>query len=141
MAEIGKTYQNGEAIVREGEVGDCMYVIPSGQVEVVGSRGTHEVRLGVLGETDFFGEMAIFEREKRMATVRALGEVRVLTVDRKSLLRRISEDPSMAFPLLEKMSHRVRRLDHLSARISAGDRRNRETRPETWERDQSGEAR
>ena len=32
--------------------------------------------------TDFFGEMAIFQREKRMATVRARGEVRVLTVDR-----------------------------------------------------------
>ena len=78
---LGKIYQDGEVIVRQGEVGDCMYVIQEGQVEVVTDEDGTEVRLAVLGEREFFGEMSIFDREVRMATVRALGPVRVLTVD------------------------------------------------------------
>lgn len=70
------------------------------------------MRLAVLGKGNFFGEMAIFEREIRSATVRALGKVRVLTVDKKILLRRISEDPSLALRILEKMSNRIRALDN-----------------------------
>ena len=53
-----------------------MYVIQEGQVDVVADKDGTEVRLAVLGEREFFGEMAIFDREVRMATVRALGPVR-----------------------------------------------------------------
>lgn len=107
---LGRTYQDGEVIVRQGEVGDCMFVIQEGKVEVVAEMGDSEVRLAVREEGDFFGEMAIFERDVRSATVRALGEVRVLTVDKKNFLRRIHEDPSLAFRLVETMSGRIRDL-------------------------------
>jgi CRP-like cAMP-binding protein len=107
---LGRTYQDGEVIVRQGEVGDCMFVIQEGKVEVVAEMGDCEVRLAVREEGDFFGEMAIFERDVRSATVRALGEVRVLTVDKKNFLRRIHEDPSLAFRLVETMSGRIRDL-------------------------------
>jgi len=60
---------------------------------------------------DFFGEMAIFEKESRSATVRAAGEARVLKIDKKTLLRRIREDPLLAVNLLKTMSHRIRELD------------------------------
>ncbi|MGB6122025.1 MAG: cyclic nucleotide-binding domain-containing protein, partial [Bacteroidota bacterium] len=77
--------------------------------------------LAIREEGDFFGEMAVFEREKRMATVRAMGTVRVLTVDKKNLLRRFQEDPSLAFRIVETMSHRIRELSEKVTRQPAGD--------------------
>jgi len=65
----------------------------------------------VLGKGDFFGEMAIFEHEVRSATIRARGEVRALTVDKRTFLRRITEDPSIAFRIVGRMSRRIRELD------------------------------
>lgn len=108
---IGRPYQDGENIVREGEPGDTMFVVQSGSVEVVHSSDGGEHRLAVLGPGDFFGEMSLFEKLQRSATVRSMGESVVLTVDKRTLLRRISEDPLLAFNLLKVMSHRVRELD------------------------------
>ena len=117
---LGKVYQEGEVIVRQGEVGDCMHVIQAGQVEVLQEREGRAVRLAVLGEGDVFGEMALFEGEVRSATVRALGEVRVLTVDKRTFLRRVHEDPSTAFRILQRMSHRIREMDAELVRARAG---------------------
>lgn len=108
-AALGRTYANGEIIVREGETGECMFAIQKGQLEVLRTAGRGEVRLGIMGEGDIFGEMAIFEGEVRSATVRALGEARVLTIDRRTFLRRLQEDPSLAFNLVRIMSKRIRR--------------------------------
>lgn len=108
---LGKMYRDGEAIVCQGEAGDCMYVIQAGQAEVLQEKENQEVRLAVLGEGDVFGEMALFEREARSATVRALGDLRVFTVDKRTFLRQIHQDPSLAFRILQKMSYRIRELD------------------------------
>lgn len=117
---VGKLYQDGEVIVRQGEVGNCMYVIQSGKAEVVEERNEQTVPLAALGENDFFGEMAIFENRVRSATVRALGAVRVLTVDKKTLLRRIQQDPALAFHFLERICNRIRKLDCELARAKTG---------------------
>jgi CRP-like cAMP-binding protein len=114
---LGKMYQDGESIVRQGEVGDCMYVIQEGQVEVVVEEGDKEVRLMVLDTGELFGEMAIVERQVRMATVRALGQARVLTIDQKNFLRRIHEDPSLAWNVVQTMSRRIRELAEEVARL------------------------
>jgi CRP/FNR family transcriptional regulator len=108
---LGKDYHVGEIIVHQGEIGDCMYVIQAGRAEVIQSNEGQEVRLAVLGEGDIFGEMAIFQKERRSATVRALTDVSVLTVDRRILLRRVHEDPSFVFAILQKMSQRIRDLN------------------------------
>jgi flavin-dependent dehydrogenase len=110
IGALGKDYRDGEIIVRQGELGDCMYVIQEGHVEVLIESENHQVQLDILGKNEFFGEMAIFDREIRSATVRALGPARILTVDHKNLMRRIHEDPSLAYHLLQVMSDRVRRL-------------------------------
>jgi CRP/FNR family transcriptional regulator len=110
LGALGKVYQDGETIIRQGEIGDCMYVVQDGCVEVVADVGENEVQLNILGKNEFFGEMAIFEHETRSATVRARGPARILTVDHKSFLRRIHEDPSLAYRLMEVMSNRVRKL-------------------------------
>jgi CRP/FNR family cyclic AMP-dependent transcriptional regulator len=108
---LGTLYGDGDTIVRQGEVGDCMYVVQSGEVEVVQATTRGEQRLAILGTGDFFGEMSVFEREVRSATVRALGEARALKVDKKTLLRRIKEDPLLAVNLLQTLSQRVRDLN------------------------------
>jgi CRP-like cAMP-binding protein len=88
-----------------------MYVVQAGQVEVVQDTERGEQRLAVLETGDFFGEMALFEREVRSATVRALGDARVLKIDKKTLLRRIKEDPLLAVNMLQAMSGRIRELN------------------------------
>ncbi|MBT8443282.1 MAG: cyclic nucleotide-binding domain-containing protein [Gammaproteobacteria bacterium] len=107
---MGKQYSDGDLIVRQGDVGDCMFVIQHGRVEVIAEHDGEEIRLRELGKNDFFGEMAIFEDEVRTATVRALGDARVLTIDKKNFLSGIHEDPSLAFRIVETMSHRIRDL-------------------------------
>lgn len=115
--ELGKIYQDGEVIVRQGEVGDCMYVVQEGKVEVVLETEGREIRLAELGEGELIGEMAIFDREVRMATVRAFGKARVLTVDERNFLRRVHEDPSLAYRLVRTMSQRIRELTTEVARL------------------------
>ena len=111
IGALGKLYQNGEVIVRQGEMGDCMYVVQEGTVEVVVESGDRQVVLNVLGKNQFFGEMAIFDNEVRSATVRALGAARILTVDHKNLLKRIHEDPSLAYRVMDVMSKRIKQLN------------------------------
>ena len=115
---LGKNFQDGEIIVRQGEVGDCMYVVQEGSVEVFFESGDQDIHLNILGEGEFFGEMAIFEHETRTSTVRARGPVRLLTVDHKNLLHRIHEDPSLAYRLMEVMSNRIDRLSEEVARLN-----------------------
>lgn len=114
---LGREYRDGELIVREGDKGDCMYVVQEGEVEVFVGRDGEPVRLAVRGVGEFFGEMAIFENEVRSASVRALGGARVLTIDRRNLMKRLHEDPALACSLVESMSRRVRELSNELARI------------------------
>jgi CRP-like cAMP-binding protein len=108
--DLGRLYQDNDILCREGENGDHMFVIQQGAVEVVTSNGGSETSLAVLKEGSIIGEIAIFEKVPRSATVRAVGEVRALTVDRKNLLRRVSEDPTLALRVIRSLSGRVRDL-------------------------------
>lgn len=109
---LGKVYRDGEVIIRQGWTGESMYVVQGGKVEVLQrSDSGEEQHLAYLDAGDFFGEMAVFEKEVRSATVRAAGDARVLKIDKKTLLRRIREDPLLAVNLLKTMSHRIRELN------------------------------
>jgi CRP-like cAMP-binding protein len=114
---LGRVYEDGEILMRQGDVGDVMFVIQEGEVEVVHERDGRETPLAVIGEGGLVGEMAIFLREPRTATVRAKGRVRALTVDKKNFLRRVNEDPSIAFRIVETLSRRVRELSAEVARL------------------------
>jgi CRP-like cAMP-binding protein len=119
LGELGTVYRAGETIVRQGEVGEHMYVIQSGRVEVIRESEAGQVKLAELREGDFFGEMALFDRDVRSATVRPVKEARVLTIDKKVFLRKIHEDPSLAFRIMQRMSQRIRDLDEQVAGSSA----------------------
>jgi len=116
---LGRTYPQGTVIARQGDPGDCMYVILAGQAEVLHEQDGNEVHLTTLGEGDVFGEIALFQREVRTATVRALGEVRVLTVDKRTFMSRMHTDPSLAYRILQKMSNRIRELSAELAELKA----------------------
>jgi CRP/FNR family transcriptional regulator len=116
---LGKVYHDREIIVRQGEAGDGLFVVQEGQLEILSENGGRETRLRVAGKGELIGEMAVFERQVRSATVRALGEARVLTVDRNNFLRRINEDPSLAFRIVETMSRRIRELSGEVVRLTA----------------------
>ncbi len=109
--DLGREYLDGEVIVRRGDAGDRMFVIQEGQVEVVLDIGDSDVRLSLLREGDLFGEMAIFDEMPRSATVRALGHARIVSVDKKTFLRQMHEDPSLAYRLVQTMSRRIRLLN------------------------------
>jgi CRP/FNR family cyclic AMP-dependent transcriptional regulator len=108
---LGRPYADQEVICRQGELGDAMYVVQEGELEVLREDGGSETIVGSLSAGDVFGEMALFDREPRSATVRARGDVRVLTLDRRAFLRQVYEDPSLAMNMLKRMSERVRALD------------------------------
>lgn len=108
---LGKEYADGELICRQGMPGEQMFVIQAGQAEVLREEAGDEVPVGMLSAGDIFGEMAIFDRQPRSATIRAKGNTRVLTLDKRAFLRRVNEDPSFAYRILQNMSRHIRRLD------------------------------
>ena len=108
---LGHLYRDGEIIIKQGTVGDCLYVIQQGKVDVISEKGKKEVKIAELREKDFFGEMALCEKDVRSCTVKANGDTKVLTLDKKGFYRTIQRDPSLAFNLLEKMSNRLRQVN------------------------------
>ena len=58
MARLGKEYEKGEIIFRQGDTGNCMYVIQSGEVEALAETDGHELRLRTMGPNEFLGEKA-----------------------------------------------------------------------------------
>lgn len=113
---LGRMYTDGEVLVRQGDPGDCLYVIQEGTVEIVRETAGRETVLRTAGPGELIGEMAVFEKGERSATVRARGAVRALTVDRKNFLKRVHEDPSIAYRVVQTLSRRVREL---SERLAA----------------------
>jgi len=107
QGELGRLYKDGEVIMHQGDVGDCMYVIQQGSVQVFIQKDGREIPVTRLECGDAFGEIALFQRAARTATIRAVGEVRVLTVDKRTFLRRVHEDPSIAFGLVQRMARRI----------------------------------
>lgn len=76
LAELSRQrrFGPGEVVFREGDAGDALFVLASGEVEVVAGRDAKERLIAVLGPTASFGEMSLIDREVRSATVRARSE-------------------------------------------------------------------
>ncbi len=82
----------GEIIVRRGEMGHAMYFIASGQVEIELPHGRHHV----LGEGQFFGEIAVLKNTRRTATVRATVRSQLLVLDAADLRILMAQRPDLA---------------------------------------------
>ena len=112
-ASLGKDYKDGDTIFEENSIGKEMYIILAGNAKVIKKKDGAETTLATLEEGDFFGEMSLFDNSPRSATVKALGDVKLLEINQKNFLKKISRDPSLAFRMLEKMSQRIRNSDEI----------------------------
>lgn|SRR5512146_1342487 len=110
---LGKYYRDGDVICRQGELSDCLYVVQDGSVEALHRVADRECSFGVMQTGDFFGESALLDGEVLMATYRAIGDVVVLTIDKKMFLQRMHEDPSFSIKVLRKICRRVRVLERM----------------------------
>jgi CRP-like cAMP-binding protein len=118
---LGRDYEDGEVIVRQGDPADCMFVVQSGEVEVFVARSGRETLLRRLGKGEVIGEISLFDREVRSATVRARGRARLLTIDRDTFMSRVHEDPTLAFHIVKTLARRIRDLSEEIARLRAAE--------------------
>ncbi|HLC30133.1 MAG TPA: cyclic nucleotide-binding domain-containing protein [Dehalococcoidia bacterium] len=98
----------GTEVFREGEVGDALYVVESGELEVVApDRGSGEVRrLATLGTGDIFGEMALLGAGRRTGTVKATSEATLLVLSTNAWRSLASRFPAATTNLLRIMVQR-----------------------------------
>lgn len=90
-----RTFKAGEIILKQGEPGDCAYIIEEGQVEIAIARsdGKSQV-ISTRGAGAIIGEMAIVDAAPRAATVRALKDCKMLEITREDFAQRLkTSDP------------------------------------------------
>jgi HEAT repeat protein len=113
-----ESFTDGVSIVREGEIGDVMFIILSGEVRVLITKDHKEVELARRRAGQYVGEMALISREPRSATVRAVGEVRALCIDQKSFESLLRDRPDASLAVIQVLCERLKEADaklHLSA--------------------------
>ena len=111
--EVSKeqNYPPGREIIKRGESGDTCFVIGSGSVQVVVPENGGEATLSVLRQGELFGEMAIFEKKPRAATVRANENCRLLEIGGQEFLKVLREHTHVALEVLLGISERLRHAD------------------------------
>lgn len=81
-----RRFKKGETIFEEGELGDSLYVVASGEVEVLRRDASGSGRvIATLGAREFFGEMSLIDKEYRSATVKALTDCELLHLTAENL--------------------------------------------------------
>ena len=89
-----ENYEKGATIFFEGDPGDAMFIVESGSVQIVKAVEGGSIRLAILGDGELFGEMAIIDGGKRMASAVAHEDSVVLKVPREMLEAKLAEhDP------------------------------------------------
>ena len=110
----------GDVLFREGDPADDMFVVLSGEIEVLKrSRQNSESRVAILGPGDWFGEMSIVDVQPRSATVRAVAPSRLLritSVDLDGLYRHdVKAYALIVLNLARELSRRLRVADGILA--------------------------
>ncbi|MUL82173.1 MULTISPECIES: Crp/Fnr family transcriptional regulator [unclassified Mycolicibacterium] len=110
------TFRRGEAAFVEGEPGDTLYIITAGKVKIGRkSADGRDSLITLMGPSDMFGELAIFDPGPRTSTVTALTEVKTVVMSRSVLRSWIADRPEIAEQLLRVLARRLRRTnDNLS---------------------------
>ena len=84
-----KQFKKGDVLLREGERGECAYVIETGNVEILVQRDGQSIQIGTRGPGSLIGEMAMIDDKPRTATVRALDDCELQEITREDFARRI----------------------------------------------------
>ncbi len=111
----GQTYRPGDTIFAEGDDGDCLYVIRSGEVEIE----FHGTVLEQLGPSDIFGEMALIDHAPRSATAKAKTECTLSVLRQRDFLLMVDQVPYFAINVMRTLTQRLRLMnDHATTKQS-----------------------
>jgi CRP/FNR family cyclic AMP-dependent transcriptional regulator len=103
----------GRTIYAQDDPGDHLYIVLAGRVKIArrGGDGCDNL-LTIMGPSDMFGELSIFDPGPRTFSAIAVSQVRVVTMDRDTLRRWITERPEIAVQLLRVLARRLRRTNN-----------------------------
>ena len=106
-------FPRGHVIFNEGEPGDRLYIITSGKVKI-GRKSVdgRENLLTIMGPSDMFGELSIFDPGPRTSSATTVTEVRAVSMDRSALKEWIGRRPEIAEQLLRVLARRLRRTNN-----------------------------
>jgi CRP-like cAMP-binding protein len=118
-ARVHTSYQRslapGEVVFDEGDPADRLYVIRSGEVELVRENAARQRTVARLGPGDFFGELGVVLGEKRTARAVAVSQTSVIALDRDTLEALIVDLPEIAIRMIRVL---VSRLIEAERRLS-----------------------
>ena len=105
-------FKKGEVVIREGDRDRRLFVMISGEVDVIKDLGGHKgKRVRILGPYSYFGEMALIDDLPRSASVVTREDSQLLSIDHGHLRREIEGNPEIAFELLKMLSWRIRAIE------------------------------
>jgi CRP-like cAMP-binding protein len=107
LERFGKDFPAGAVLFEEGQPGDHMYVVTSGQVEIRRKVGETERVLAVLTPGDFFGEMAILNARPRSATAVTRVDSRLLVVEGRMFEAMLRARPEIALRIIKTLAMRL----------------------------------
>ncbi|TQV80853.1 cyclic nucleotide-binding domain-containing protein [Denitrobaculum tricleocarpae] len=129
-------FERGDIVFREGGLSDSVFRVISGEVEIVKELQGRDIALGRVGPGEYFGEMGVIEGRPRSATVKAVSNLEVETIERDDFLHRVSEDADTAFELMQRLSERLHTLDDaFAASVVVGGRRKTDPKVEDLSND------
>jgi CRP-like cAMP-binding protein len=100
------TYNAGQNIFCQGEVGDNAYIIVEGEVEVVLATPDGEKVIGHIGKNELFGELALLIDSPRTATIRTRAKLTVLTISKELFVGLINEDAAISSNVVRAIARR-----------------------------------
>jgi CRP-like cAMP-binding protein len=105
-------FPRGHTVFAEGDPGDRLYIAISGKVKI-GRRSLdgHESLLTIMGPSDMFGELSIFDPGPRTSSATTITEVRAVSMDRDALRAWIADRPAIVEQLLRVLARRLRRTN------------------------------
>ena len=110
-----ESFSDGVTIASEGEEGDVMFIIVSGEVRVVTTRNQKEVEIARRKAGDYVGEMALISKEPRMATLTSVGHVRALSIDQRSFESLLRDRPDVSLAVIQVLCERLKEASNRHA--------------------------
>jgi CRP-like cAMP-binding protein len=121
VAEVAvpRRFEAGEVVFREGDQSGTCYVVRSGQARAVRDHPDgRTITLATFGPGDIFGELALFDDERRSATVESLGQTELIAILGGDMRRLLGQHPEIAVKLLVALGRRLRETNARLARQS-----------------------
>lgn len=116
---VPRTFVAGEVVFREGDQSDTCYVVRSGRTRAVREHADgRQLTLANFGPGDIFGELAMFDDERRSATVETLEETEAIAILGADMRRLLREHPELAVKLIAALGRRLRLMNDRLARQS-----------------------